>query len=302
MLEFRHVDAGYGRHRVLVDVTMHLDAGFHIVLGPNGAGKTTLFRVGAGILPPQAGTVAIEGRDLFQNPAEKRHVAYLSHRPALASDLTVRDNLEFWGRVLGLSAPERRAAVADVAEALDLHDLLTQKAGTLSRGQSQRVAIARALLGHPRVFFLDEPTTGLDPDAGRALRQRLQQLGRDMALTIIFSTHNLAEAQELAQDVVVLQQGRLIARGDPNELAQALASARKIGFRLAGDPRPVFQQLGYQIASQENDQWVIEVQSDDEVGAIVKALVASGVTVLSAAPLENSLEHIYFSIRRKEHD
>lgn len=153
MLEFRHVDAGYGRHRVLVDVTMHLDAGFHIVLGPNGAGKTTLFRVGAGILPPQAGTVAIEGRDLFQNPAEKRHVAYLSHRPALASDLTVRDNLEFWGRVLGLSAPERRAAVADVAEALDLHDLLTQKAGTLSRGQSQRVAIARALLGHPRVFF-----------------------------------------------------------------------------------------------------------------------------------------------------
>ncbi|MDR5710403.1 MAG: heme ABC exporter ATP-binding protein CcmA [Armatimonadota bacterium] len=300
MLTFQEVSAGYGASLVLRGVTVAFGPGLHVVLGPNGAGKTTLFRVGAGILPPREGFVRVLDQEVHRNPDAKRHVAYLPHRPALHPGLTVQENLEFWARVLGIPVRVRRTRIPEVLERLGVLDLAPRRAGTLSRGQAQRVAAARALLQEARILLLDEPTAGMDPEAARTLRALVRDLARS-GCTILVSTHNLYEANELGEDVVLLGAGRVLGRGTAEELQERFAPRRRVALRVVGDPRPAFARLGLE-GIREGSRWVVEVGRDEDVGRLVGALVEAGVEVREVTGLSSPLEAVYFELLRDPPD
>jgi|GEM_PF-182268 len=292
------LEAGYGSHRVLHGVDLVVGSGLHVVLGPNGAGKTTLFRVIGGVLPPWKGTVQLLGHDPHRRPEVKQRVAYLTHRKGLYNGLNVRDNLLYWARTMAVP----RARVAEVADELALGELMHQQISELSHGQSQRVAIARMLLGDPELLLLDEPTTGMDPSHARQLRQRLTDLaGAGRAL--LYSTHNLYEAADLAEDVVVLSGGRIISRGSIEELQRQFTQRRRHALKLApsegADPEQILQNLGYS-ATREGAYWVLELDHARDVSEIVRAVVDAGASVLEVRELENPLETLYLELDRQK--
>jgi len=295
MVEIADLSAGYDGPPVLHEITLAIPPGFHVILGPNGAGKTTLFRVVAGILPPRAGRAVVLGEDVQAQPAIKRRVAYLPHRAGLHPALTVSENLEFWARVLDLAPRDRRIRIKGALDRMGIRSLGRVPAGRVSRGQAQRVAIARAMLADPQVLLLDEPTTVLDPESARAMRDLLKQFARDQRI-VMYSTHNLYEASDLAEEVIVLAAGRVAARGTVDALRQQFATRWRVALRVSGDPRPVFASLGYSPA-QEGSRWIVEITRSHDVGRIVQAMVEAGLQVQEVTEVGSPLEAVYFGAR-----
>jgi len=291
MLTLHAVRAGYGATTVLHDVDLSLGPGLHTLLGPNGAGKTTLFRVAAGVLSPWAGRITIGGRDPQQTPTAKAQVGYLTHRPGLAPEITVRENLEFWHRLLGRPPTQLASELERIVCELELSDILARPVRTLSRGQAQRASIARALLADPLVVLCDEPTTGLDPMAAVRLRKTLRRLSEGQRL-VLYSTHNLYEAAELTDQVLVLAHGQVKRRGSLTSVTAQLGSRRRYGLRTDADPSRPLDRIGCAV-EREGPFWVIECQSDAGLAEAVQICCQAGVRVFEARALENPLELLY---------
>jgi len=234
-IEARGLEKRFGPLRALGALDLSVPGGSALaVVGPNGAGKSTLLRLLAGLARPTAGTLQV-GPPQRDRRRRRAGVGYLGHASLLYPALTARENLTFAGRLYGLPAPEARAA-----ELLARHGLeafADRRAGEFSRGMAQRVAIARALVHEPALVLLDEPFTGLDPDAADALAGRLAEL-RQAARTLVLVTHELARAADFADRVVVLRRGRLevdVARGD-GDTAGFAATLRAALGRPGGAP------------------------------------------------------------------
>lgn len=210
----------FGAVPALDDVTFTLPAGHTLALfGPNGAGKTTLLKVLAGLLRPRAGRAGVEGG--------RGAIGWIGHQSLLYGQLTVRENLRFWGSLYGVRGPVLDARISGLAARLDLGEHLNRRVGTLSRGQTQRAAIARALMHDPRVLLLDEPFTGLDRVAASELANLVREFaGRGEGRATVLVTHNVEEGTDLATDIGILKAGRLV------ELAPRNArSAEQVGAR-----------------------------------------------------------------------
>ncbi|WP_411966167.1 ABC transporter ATP-binding protein [Haloferax sp. YSMS24] len=289
---FDSVRLTYGDVTALDDISVAFDPGFNVVLGPNGAGKTTLFRIGAGILPPDAGGVTVGGTDPFADQSVKTSVGYLPHGTPLNGQLTVSENLDYWGRVLGLNARTRETRIEQTAETMAVDDLLDRPATGLSRGQRQRVTIARVLLGDPTVLFLDEPTTGLDPGAARSLRDRLEALAAE-GRTLCYSTHNLYEAEQLADELTVIKDGAVAAQGPKDDLIGRLRGegAREVYLESNADD-DTFEALGIE-ARESRDGWVVTLPEDQSVNELITVLIERGVTIERVQEEETSLEELY---------
>lgn len=294
MLTLHDISAGYGRRRVLDGLDLRADSGCTVVLGPNGAGKTTLFRVGAGVLEPTRGTVSIAGDDPFENPEVKRDVGYVPHVPSLTPNLSVRENLRFWDRVVGLDPAYVGERIDSLAHSLEFGDLLSRDGSELSRGQSQRVAVARGLLSEPSLLFLDEPTSGLDPSA----RAKLLALLRDLAAsdrTLVYTTHNLHEADELADDIALLRDGEIVASGPKDEVVDR-RGARTVRMKLsADDGASHLRALGYDPV--DDGEYVrFELDSETTVTDLVELLDERGVAVsdveTDGSPLQGLFEEV----------
>jgi len=290
-LELRGVSAGYRDKLALQGVDLSLEHGLHVVLGPNGAGKTTLFRVVAGVLQPQSGTISLLGEDPHREPEAKRRVSYLMHRTALASDISVRDNLMFWSRVLGLSSADFERELERVNSELELADILECRVRTLSRGQAQRASVARALLANPLILLCDEPTNGLDPIAAEKLRYSLRLLAANGRL-ILYSTHNLQEASAIADNVIVLSEGRVRERGTIDFVASQLVGPRSYGIRAKTDLTPLLKRLG-RPALRDGAFWLVDCRDEAELAEIVQACVRDGIMIYEARPMQNALERLY---------
>jgi ABC-type multidrug transport system ATPase subunit len=213
--------------------------------------------------------------------------------------LTVRENLEYWGRILGLAAGTRTDRIERVAESMAVDALLDRPATALSRGQRQRVTIARMLLGDPSVLFLDEPTTGLDPSAAKSLRDHLDGLAAE-GRTLCYSTHNLYEAELLADELTVVKSGRVVAQGPKDALIRQLRGEGTREVRLRADTEAdTFDALGVE-ARELQDDWVVTLPPDQSVSDLVASLVERGVAIERVHETEASLEDLYGQLTADE--
>src|ERR1700759_1553487 len=188
------------------------------LLGPNGAGKTTLVRVLATLLTPDAGRAEVFGRDVVHDAAGVRELLGLTGQFAAVDEmLTGRENLEMFGRLFDLSAADARRRPTELLERFDLADAADRQARTYSGGMRRRLDLASSLLTRPRVLFLDEPTTGLDPRSRIEIWTVVRELVRD-GTTLLLTTQYLEEADQLAEQIAVIDHGRVIAQGTGSEL------------------------------------------------------------------------------------
>src|SRR5712675_18874 len=188
------------------------------LLGPNGAGKTTLLRILATLLSPDGGRAEVFGRDVAGEPAAVRELIGLTGQFAAVDELlTGRENLEMFGRLFRLTRADARRRTAELLERFELVDAADRPAKTYSGGMRRRLDLASSLLTEPRVLFLDEPTTGLDPRSRNEIWEIVRDLRRD-GTTILLTTQYLEEADQLADEIAVIDHGRVIAQGTGNEL------------------------------------------------------------------------------------
>lgn len=201
-----------------------------VLTGPSGGGKSTLLRAIAGLLPPDAGDIQLDGQSLNRQPPGQRPVAMVFQQPALLPHLSVLDNLCFGLRARGVSRRDAERQAREAARTLELSDLLTRPPRTLSGGEQQRVALGRALLRHPRVFLLDEPLSAVDAPTRARLRQAIVDLHRQLGTSTVYVTHDQAEALAVADRIALLHQGRLQQVDTPRALYAQPANRFVAGF------------------------------------------------------------------------
>jgi putative spermidine/putrescine transport system ATP-binding protein len=203
---------------------------FVTLLGPSGCGKTTLLRLVAGLETPDGGRLLLDGRDLTPVPAAARRFGFVFQAYALFPTKTVADNVAFPLRLQGVPPAERRRRVGDLAELLHVEDLLQRFPHELSGGQQQRVALARALAMQPDLLLLDEPLSALDARIRQHLRRELRQSVRTVGVTALYVTHDQEEALELSDRIVVMDRGRIVQAGAPQDVYLRPADAQVAAF------------------------------------------------------------------------
>ena len=221
------LEKAYGRTRALRGVDLVVEPGTLVgVLGPNGAGKTTTVRILATLLRPDAGRAEVAGFDVVTQGAEvRRRIALTGQYASVDELLTGRENLELIGELSHLSRGQRRRRADDLLERFDLGEAASRPVRTYSGGMRRRLDLAASLVAAPSVLFLDEPTTGLDPRSRLAMWEVIRGLIGD-GTTVLLTTQYLEEADQLAQQIVVIDEGRVIARGTANELKSRVGGAR----------------------------------------------------------------------------
>lgn len=217
-LEFVDVSKVYGNGTLgVAGVSMRLEPGLVGLLGPNGAGKSSLMRIAATVTRPTSGRVLLDGADVTARPEPlRRNLGYLPQDFGVYPHLTAREFLSYLAAVKGLPATTARIRIGDLLELLDLAGAAKRPLGKYSGGMLRRVGIAQALLADPRVLIVDEPTAGLDPEQRVVFRNMLADLAADRI--VLLSTHIVSDVESVAADIAIMAGGRLLVRGNPDEL------------------------------------------------------------------------------------
>jgi ABC-2 type transport system ATP-binding protein len=208
----------YGTTLAVDNISFAIKTGQTVgLLGGNGAGKTTTISLLLGILTPSAGKIEILGHDMARNRfAALARMNFSSPYIALPGRISVRENLTVYAHLYNV--PDSRQRIAELAEELDLHDLLDRPAGNLSAGQKTRVALAKSLINRPEVLLLDEPTASLDPDTGDLVRSWLERYRASSGCAMLLASHNMAEVERLCDHVLMMRKGRIVDEGSPDAL------------------------------------------------------------------------------------
>ena len=226
-----HVSKDFGGFVALDDVSLEVPTGsLTALLGPSGGGKSTLLRVIAGLETPDTGTVVLDGHDLTHSPARERGVGFVFQHYAAFKHMTVRDNIGYGLKIRKRPKDEIADRVKELLALVHLDGFADRYPAQLSGGQRQRMALARALAVEPKVMLLDEPFGALDATVRKELRAWLRRLHDDVHVTTIFVTHDQEEAMEVAEQIVVLNHGRIEQVGSPRELYERPASEFVMGF------------------------------------------------------------------------
>jgi ABC-2 type transport system ATP-binding protein len=213
-----------GGVRALDSLSFTVEAGTIFgLLGPNGAGKSTAVRILTTLSLADSGEARVAGLDVVRDAERvRRSIGVVGQRPGLDPEATGRENLEMQAELYGLPGSERRQRVTQLLERLGLGEAAGRLAKTYSGGMQRRLDVALGLIHRPKVLFLDEPTTGLDPEARADLWREIERLARHEELTILLTTHYLEEADRLASELVIVDRGRIVAQGSPDELKSEL--------------------------------------------------------------------------------
>jgi len=230
MIKVENLGKSFGAKRAVEDVSFEVGKGEVLgFLGPNGAGKSTTMRMITGFIPPSTGAISVCGIDVLEKPLEvKRRIGYLPEAAPSYTDMTVLSFLRFAAEMRGLRGEDRRSAVRRVVELCHLENVLGQTIETLSKGFRHRTCLAQALIHDPEVLILDEPTDGLDPNQKHEVRTLIRRMGESKA--IIFSTHILEEVEAACTRAIIIDRGRIVANGTPQELKAGAPSGRLEDF------------------------------------------------------------------------
>jgi ABC-2 type transport system ATP-binding protein len=222
MIRIENLVKTFGPKRAVDGVSFEVARGEVLgFLGPNGAGKSTTMRMITGFFPPSAGRISVGGHDVVESPLEaKRLIGYLPEAAPSYPDMSVEGFLSFAAEMRGLDGAARRQAIQRVVDLCFLSSVLYQSIDTLSKGYKHRTCLAQALIHDPEVLVLDEPTDGLDPNQKHEVRNLIREISKTKA--IIFSTHILEEVDAVCTRAIIIDRGRIVASGTPDELGRPL--------------------------------------------------------------------------------
>lgn len=314
MISAQNISKDFGSRRVLHDVSFDILRGEVVgLLGPNGAGKTTLIRILAGFFPPTEGRVTLDEVELSKHPKKvKRKIGYLPEHLSIYPDLRVDEFLRFVAEIRGIPRKDREDEIDHKIALCNLHSVRGRLIGHLSKGFLQRVGLAQTLIGNPEVLILDEPTNGLDPRQTIEIRELIRELGKDR--TLILSTHILPEVSKICERVLILNQGRIVAQGRPDELEEELRERQeimvRIGIRSDVEVAEALQRLDQVLRSIRGIQTVKRVNHKDSImtyllqtslqddlrSDISRRVVQAGFPLLELAVQRLSLEEIFMKL------
>ncbi|MDE3087976.1 MAG: ABC transporter ATP-binding protein [Chloroflexota bacterium] len=281
-------------------LTLAVDEGELLaLLGPNGAGKTTTVRMLSSILKPSSGSACIAGYDVQRDAATVRHiVGHLTEFPGLYLRMRPFEYFDFFGELQGLARAQTRARAEELMKHFGLWDARQRRLGEFSKGMRQKAALIRAMLHDPRVLFLDEPTSAMDPHSAKQVRDAIADLC-SRGHTIVLCTHNLHEAETLANRIAVIRRGQLIALGTPTELKRELLGSPIWEVRLArplGQPWP--QSNGH-LQIESADETTLRYRAAAPTVAnplLLHRLDQVGAEVLTLSEVPRGLEDVYLKL------
>jgi lipooligosaccharide transport system ATP-binding protein len=283
LITARGLTKAYGSFTAVAGIDFEIPAGESFgFLGPNGAGKSSTMRMIQCVSPPTSGVLRVFGQDPVADGARIRaRLGVVPQEDTLDNDLTVRENLLVYARYFGIGWAAARARVGALLEFVQLSEKADARVQTLSGGMKRRLTIARSLVNSPEVLLLDEPTTGLDPQARHSVWERLFRLKRD-GVTLVLTTHYMDEAEQLCDRLVVLDGGLIVAEGSPRELIDRYSSREVVELRFAGEV-PAAQAYADLAARVERvaDRVLLYVDDGDTIAATAarRHPVAAGVLV-----------------------
>jgi ABC-2 type transport system ATP-binding protein len=315
MITVKDLTKRYARTTAVDQISFEVAKGQIVgFLGPNGAGKTTTMRMLTCFLPPSTGTAKVAGFDVLEQPLEvKRHIGYLPETPPLYPEMETEEYLKFVGKLKGLSGTELRKKVDYVCERCAVADVKTKLLAKLSKGYRQRVGLAQAIIHNPDVLILDEPTAGLDPKQINETRDLIKNLAGDH--TIILSTHILPEVEQTCEQVIIINQGKLVATDSVRNLQARARGAESVLVEIAGPNGtlevPIAQQKLEQVPGvsrvlckqQVDGRAIFEVESQKGSlirGDLARVVVQCGWDLNELRPAAMSLEEIFLQLTEKE--
>jgi ABC-2 type transport system ATP-binding protein len=296
----------YGSRLAVDHIDLDVEQGQIVgILGPNGAGKTTTLRMLTGFLPATAGKAVVNGHDVFTDSVGVRQsIGYLPESNPLYPELRVAEQLHYFGRLHGMSRPDRNRRIAELTESCGLQQIIHRTVGTLSKGNKQRVGLAQAMLHDPPVLILDEPSEGLDPSQITGVRKLIRTLGERK--TILLSSHILPEVEKTAGRVVIIAGGRIVAQGSPDELKKQVRSASRVLVEVKAEAEAVrraFAAIPHvaHVAVTAHGAWTHAAVTSKRAGDDIRELLGDAIaehrwTLREMRPETASLEEFFVQI------
>lgn len=300
LIETKGLTKTFGTLTAVKDVTLRVNAGEVLaLLGPNGAGKTTTIRMLASILRPTRGWAKIQGFNVVENPIQaRRAVGLLTEHHGLYTRMKAVDYLSFFGSIYGLNGKNLHARILSLLEEYGLGEVTDMRLGQFSKGMRQKLALVRALLHDPPVLLLDEPTSAMDPESAHMVRENIMDL-RSTKRAIVVCTHNLYEAESLADRIAIIRRGEIIASGPPMELKRSLLGAPIMELRL-GAPLDGALQLfprGVRILERGEDWVRFQVTEPRKTNPrLLKEMAEANIPVITLSEVGRSLEEVYLQV------
>lgn len=297
----------FGELRAVDNLTLQVPAGSIFgFLGPNGSGKTTTIRLLLGLLEPTSGNAQVMGYDIrTQADSIRAKAGALLEHNGLYQRLSAEDNLNFYGEVWHMPASERRDRIQELLTHLELWERRKEVVSKWSRGMQQKLAVARTLLHRPSLVFMDEPTAGLDPLAASSLHTDLADLAEREGVTIFMTTHNLAEAEKLCQEIAVIRKGKLLATGPVDKLRTQ-------------DRAPKLEIIGSNFTSQaleglksrsevldfthRNSHLIINLRESVDTSPLLSFLISAGVKVDEVRKGKANLEEVFLTLMEEDRE
>ncbi len=274
-------------------------------LGPNGAGKTTTILMLLGLTEPSGGQVSVCGFNPTRQALEvKRRVGYLPESPGFYDDISAKENLLYMARLNRIPEAEARQRTAEVLEQVGLAEDGRRLVREFSRGMKQRLGIAEVLVKNPKAIILDEPTLGIDPDGAIRILELIKGLNRDHGLTVMLSSHQLQQVQEICNRVGIIVKGRLIVQGEMDELGRSILKGRQWNFLLevGGNPDGLDRDLqgiqGVDEVEKRAHGWFLRCTQDVR-GEVVSVVTRKGIPLLQLRSEDPTLEEIYLKYFRE---
>ncbi|HUY12525.1 MAG TPA: ATP-binding cassette domain-containing protein [Terriglobia bacterium] len=269
------------------------------LLGPNGAGKSTLIRMLTTLIPPTSGMAWVNGFDVAQSPNEvRKSIGVIPQAMTSDLDLSAEENIMIFAKLYGVPRAKRKSTIRELLEAVELSAWADKPVRMLSGGMRRRLEIARGLVHQPKIFFLDEPTTGLDPVSRQAVWEMLSRLKKDRDLTILITTHYMDEADKLCNRIAIIDHGKLVALDSPMKLKASVPGTNTLEVSFANIPDGWEETLKHleDVESITGQDHVFRIASNNgprTVVSLVEAARAAQVTVASLAVQSTTLDDVF---------
>jgi ABC-2 type transport system ATP-binding protein len=304
MIDAQELVKDFDGFRAVDHISLNVPAGSVLaVLGPNGAGKTTTVRMLTSILAPTSGRASIAGYDVVTQPeAVRAHVGVLTEQHGLYERMKAVEYLDFFGRVYRLSATDRKRRSLDLMDRFGLTFALDKRLGEYSKGMKQKLALVRSMLHNPPVLLLDEPTSAMDPLSAKQVRDAIIELQRDER-TFLITTHNLTEAQSLANTIAVIRAGRIVAHGTFDDLARQFIGAPLMELRTAAPMNGLARDLADLVTVEASGEDWLQYRAPHPAQlnpAVLRRAASVGVEVVTLAPVSRTLEDVYLQIVKED--